>query len=374
MSRSPEGIDGVALAIRDLSDPAAGPHAMQALLEAIEHAVARGGAKRTLRLRSCPLVRVEDNYDALGYRPDAIARDARYTRYVGAGVMLRTQTSAMIPPILRALSAATVDDVLLSCPGLVYRRDSVDRLHVGEPHQVDLWRLRSGPRLEETDLTTMITDVVEAALPGTRHRVQPASHPYTQSGLQIDVETGDGWVEIGECGLAAPGLLARSGLPPCVSGLAMGLGLDRLLMLRKGVDDIRLLRASDERVAAQMQDLLPYRPVSRMPPITRDLSIAALRGLDDERLGDRVREALGDELCSVESIAIAARTSHAELPARARERIGLRDGQENLLIRIVLRHAERTLTHDEANLLRDRIYAALHEGDAWQWARGEPPA
>jgi len=55
------------------------------------------------------------------------------------------------------------------------------------------------------------------------------------------------WIEIGECGLASPALLAASGLP-AHTGLAMGLGLDRLVMLRKGIDDIRLLRATAPRI------------------------------------------------------------------------------------------------------------------------------
>jgi phenylalanyl-tRNA synthetase alpha chain len=68
-----------------------------------------------------------------------------------------------------------------------------------------------------------------------------------------------GWVEIGECGLAHPDVLASAGRNPREwTGLAMGLGLDRLLMLRKGMPDIRLLRSTDPRIAGQMQDLAPH--------------------------------------------------------------------------------------------------------------------
>ncbi len=93
--------------------------------------------------------------------------------------------------------------------------------------------------------------------------------------LQIDVLEGGEWVEIGECGLAHPRLLAECGHDPGrVTGLAMGLGLDRLLMLRKGIPDIRLLRSSDPRISRQLLDLEPYRAVSSMPPVRRDLSLA----------------------------------------------------------------------------------------------------
>ena len=177
------------------------------------------------------------------------------------------------------------------------------------------------------------------------------------------------WVELLECGLAHPHVLAAGGLGGH-SGLAMGIGLDRAVMLRKGIGDIRLLRSDDPRVAGQMRDLEAYREVSAQPPARRDMSIACSPGLTDEDLGDRVRGALSAEQAEwVEEVAVAARTPAAELPASARERIGIADEQENLLVRVVLRHPTRSLAKAEANALRDRIYAALHEGSAWEWAR-----
>ena len=54
-------------------------------------------------------------------------------------------------------------------------------------------------------------------------------------------------------------------------------------------------------------------------------------------------------------------------------RIGIGPGQKNVLLRVVIRDLDRTLTHPEANELRDRIYAALHRGTSYQWAAGKPP-
>src|SRR5262249_22028034 len=132
--------------------------------------------------------------------------------------------------------------------------------------------------------------------------------------------------------------------------------------LRKGIGDIRLLRAADPRIAGQMGDLSLYRPVSNQPAIARDLSLAVAPDLDRELLGDRVREALGADADSVEAIEILSETPGEELPDIARERLGLRPAQKNVLVRVVLRPAERTLTRAGANALRDRVYAALHEG------------
>ena len=144
----------------------------------------------------------------------------------------------------------------------------------------------------------------------------------------------------------------------------MGIGLDRVLMLRKGIPDIRLLRSADLRVAAQLLDLSCYRTVSTLPPIQRDVSVAVNADADTsaEALGDRVRDALGADADAVESVALLAVANDADLPDAARERLGLRPGQRNLLIRVILRPLDRTLTDPEANELRDRIHAALHRG------------
>jgi len=356
-----------ALTLADLTDPAYGPHCMQHLVADATGALREHWGCRVLVHRADRVVPVADNYDALGYPPDGPARESRYTRYVDAGRLLRSQTSAAVPPALRALAPAAPDDVLVCAPGLVYRRDAIDRLHVGEPHQLDLWRVTE-QAMTPVDLEAMVAAVVEALLPGAQWRALPASHPYTEGGREVEVLAGGEWVELLECGLAHPHVLAAGGLGGH-SGLAMGIGLDRAVMLRKGIGDIRLLRSDDPRVAEQMRDLEAYREVSAQPPARRDMSIACPPGLTDEDLGDRVRGALSAEHAEwLEEVAVAARTPAAELPAAARERIGIADDQENLLVRVVLRHPTRSLAKAEANALRDRIYAALHEGAEWEWA------
>ena len=371
--RDPRSIEN-ALAVRDLTDPAQGPHAMQELLAGVQQALLAAWGSSLLLHRAHPIVSVEENYDRLLYPPDGAAREARYTRYVTPTTLLRTQTSAMVPGALRELASADPPaDTLVVCPGLVYRRDAIDRLHTGEPHQVDLWRVRRGPPLAARDLHEMIRHVVEAALPGREIRWTRASHPYTLDGLQVDVEDGGAWVEVAEGGLAHPVILKRGGLDISRwSGLALGLGLDRVLMLRKRLPDIRLLRSADPRIASQMRDLGPWRPVSSRPAVRRDLSLAVAADDSLEDLGDRVREALGWEAEVVEEVGLLAETPGSALPPEARERLGLGEGQKNVLVRVVLRALDRSLTHAEANRLRDRIYAALHRGRTAQWAAGPP--
>lgn len=353
-----------ALHLRDLTDPAAGPHAMQALLHDAVTALTDHWSCAVELRRQRAVVAVEDNYDRLGYDPTDVTRDGRYTRYVSDTVMLRSHTSAGIPPALRALAARSTppDDVLLALPGLAYRRDVIDRLHVGTPHQLDLWRV-TRRAMTVDDLLDMIDTLVAALLPGARWRAVAARHPYTVGGHQVDVEDGGEWVELAECGLIAPHVLAGAGLDPAGwSGLALGMGLDRALMLRKQIPDIRLLRADDPRIAAQMLDLQRWRPVSAMPAVQRDLSVVVDATIDDELMGDRARTGLGAEADLLESVTVRTVTAHERLPAHVQERLGTRPGQSNALVRILLRPVDRTLTDAEANAVRDRVYTALHEG------------
>ena len=364
-----------ASSLRDLTDPSAGPHAMQILVRDLREAIVRelGPLGAVLEHRGPRVVSIDDNYDALRFPAETVTRDRRYTRYVDERTVLRTHTSAMIPRLLRDLARtlAPGEDVLLLAPGVVYRRDCIDRLHTGEPHQIDVWRIaRRARRLDRDDLLALVAAAASALVPGRAHTTSPALHPYTEDGLQIDVEPG---IEIGECGLAHPEVLRAAGLPPDASGLAMGLGLDRALMLRKGIPDVRLLRSEDRRIASQMLDLSPYRPVSTLPSTARDLSLAVADDTDAEALGDRVRAALGARAASVEEVRILSETPGDALPEAARARLGMKPGQKNVLVRVVLSDLERTLTHDEANVLRDTVYAALHEGTVHAWACEAPP-
>jgi phenylalanyl-tRNA synthetase alpha chain len=357
-----------ALNVRDLTDAALGPHAIQLLVRCAIEALRTAWQCPVVVYRAPPVVTIGENYDDLLYPTDGASRDARYTRYVSDETLLRTQTSAMIPRALSVIAAASYSDVLIACPGLTYRRDSIDRLHVGEPHQLDLWRVRRD-RLRRDDLIAMAEAVVGALLPGAAMQANDTEHPYTLEGLEIYASVDGNWIEILECGLAHPKILETAGLSPNqYSGLAMGIGLDRMLMLRKGIDDIRTLRSSDPRIAKQMLDLKPYQAVSHQPQIRRDLSIAVSLSLTAEELGDRVRTALGERCKNIEEIAVVSETPYLELSSEARQRLGMAPHHKNVLLRIVIRDLEHTLTSDEANALRDDIYGTVHEGTVKSWA------
>ena len=122
-----------------------------------------------------------------------------------------------------------------------------------------------------------------------------------------------------------------------------------------------------------MTDLTPYRPVSAQPAICRDLSLAVTAGTMPEELGDRVRETLGARADYVEAVEVLSETPATSLPPGPAARLGISPAQKNVLLRVLLRHPTRTLTREEANILRDEIYAALHAGSVKTWASYSAP-
>ena len=355
-----------ALAIPDLSDPQNGTHAVNLVVsEMAAYFQAKGWPVPEIR-RSSPISSVTDNFDRLHFPADAICRSPIYTRYIDDVQILRVHTSAMIPDLLVGMRERDLTDYLVMSPGMCYRRDVVDKTHCGEPHQMDVWRIKQGaPRLERESLLELIDAVIRSILPNAEYVVQDAIHPYTINGLEVGVRTPDGDIlEVLECGEAHPQILAEAGLDPSkCSGLALGVGLDRMVMLRKNIPDIRILRASDPRIAKQMVNLDPYVSVSKFPAINRDMSVSIPAEAQEEDICEAVKDAMGPDIDMLEEVQIRSATAYDDLPPQAIERLGIHSNQKNVLVRIVLRSHERSLTHEEANTIRDRVHLAIDHGD-----------
>src|SRR5260370_40732056 len=100
---SREGLER-SLAVRDLSDPSNGPHAIQLVVNCILEALTCAWQCPVVLERASPIVSIRDNYERSRYPEAATLRDARYSRYVSADTVLRASTSAMIPPMLDRLA------------------------------------------------------------------------------------------------------------------------------------------------------------------------------------------------------------------------------------------------------------------------------
>jgi phenylalanyl-tRNA synthetase alpha chain len=114
-----------ALRVRDLTDPAQGPHAIQLLLDAVVTALQSRWGNSVRYVRSSPIVAVRENYDRLGYDPSDATRAQRYTRYLSPTVMRRSHTSAELPTALQAAGPAAVRESELA-KGVVLLRGALD--------------------------------------------------------------------------------------------------------------------------------------------------------------------------------------------------------------------------------------------------------
>ena len=354
-----------ALELDDLTELKHPAHAIGLLLdEVLEGLKARGWPDAQV-LRGPRIVSAQENYGLLGYDPAEVTLGSEHTRWVDEHSLLRTQTTSQIPKALQqaAQNRKAGELILLAAPGITFRRDSRDRWHCAEPHQMDIWVLGDPQLSTREHLLRLVADILECSVPGMSWIYQSSPHHYTEGGIEVNLLLDKQPIEVLECGCIARSLLQRLGVDPAKhGGLALGMGLDRLTMLRKGIPDIRLLRDPNERVQAQLHDLLPWKAVSRLPSISRDISLAVTPGLSEEVLTEKMLLAAGDSAAWIEEMHIKGRWAMADLPVQAIERLGLLPGQENVLLRVVLRDCSRSITTSEANALYERIQSALHEG------------
>ena len=364
---SPELIEK-ALNIEDLTADGS-THAINLVRLSVQEQLELANFPNLTVVRDNPIVSVEDNFDKLLFPADNMGRSSIYTRYVNSEHVLRTHTSASIPSLLEHIAERqneTPDDITFILPGIVYRRDVSDKTHLGEFHQMDVWRLvrnKGNPPMNREDLLKLVDAVFDGAAPGKKPIVYEAVHPYTIGGIEVYAQFGDQELEVLEAGLINPEVLRNCGLDPEeYSGLALGMGLDRLVMTQKALSDIRLLRAKNPKVASQMHDMLAFKEISNLPAANRDLSYVVDAHSQPEDIAEEVRRAFGDDVYLIEEIEIKSETFPEDIHPNAKERLGIKDGQKNVLVRVTLRHADRTLNKQEINAMYARAYPQIHHG------------
>ena len=201
------------------------------------------------------------NFDSLNFPPDHPARETQDTIFVESpdpsqrsGVVLRTHTS---PVQIRAMLSRPVPLYVVS-PGKCYRSDALDATHSPVFHQMECLAVDEG--LTMADLRGAITAFVGAMFgAGLRTRLRPDYFPFTEPSADVSMEChvcrgtsakpggepcrvckSQGWIEIAGCGMVNPRVLVACGIDPDrYSGFAFGLGIERAVMIRDGVSDIR---------------------------------------------------------------------------------------------------------------------------------------
>ncbi|SFL12951.1 phenylalanine--tRNA ligase subunit alpha [Streptomyces pini] len=217
------------------------------------------------------------NFDALNIAPDHPARTMQDTFFVQgpgesggsggsgegeSGVVLRTHTS---PVQIRSLLERK-PPVYVICPGRVYRTDELDATHTPVFHQVELLAVDEG--LTMADLKGTLDHMVRSLFgEDLRTRLRPSYFPFTEPSAEMDMVcfacrgesvgnpdrpcrtcSSEGWIELGGCGMVNPRVLTACGVDPeRYSGFAFGFGIERMLMFRHNVEDMRDMVEGDVR-------------------------------------------------------------------------------------------------------------------------------
>lgn len=216
-------------------------HPVSRTLERIERIFASVGYK----VEQGP--EIEDNYhnfDALNIPAHHPARAMHDTFYIDDNRVLRTHTS----PVQVRTMENQQPPIYIICPGRVYRCDS-DQTHTPMFHQVE--GLAVDTNVSFADLKGTIVQFLRVFFENEELEVRfrPSFFPFTEPSAEFDIQwaaSKTGWLEVGGCGMVHPNVLTASGVDPKqYTGFAFGLGVERLAMLRYGVNDLRLFFEND---------------------------------------------------------------------------------------------------------------------------------
>ena len=187
------------------------------------------------------------NFTALNIPENHPARAMHDTFYVDVQHLLRTHTS----PVQIRYMESNAPPLKIIAPGRVYRVDS-DATHSPMFHQVEgLW---VGEDVNFANLKGVVQDFLQRFFErdDLQVRFRPSFFPFTEPSAEMDMSWGDGWLEIGGCGMVHPNVLNHVNIDSeKYLGFAFGLGVERLAMLRYGVDDLRLFFSNDLRFLKQ---------------------------------------------------------------------------------------------------------------------------
>lgn len=199
------------------------------------------------------------NFEALNMPKNHPARDTQDSFYITDNVVLRTQTS----PVQIRVMEKQKPPIRIIAPGRVYRSDAIDATHSPLFHQIEGLVVDKG--ITMTDLKgTLVTFAKTLYGQDAVLRFRPHHFPFTEPSCEMDTMCfachgegcrlckGEGWIELLGAGMVHPKVLQNGGIDPEVySGFAFGMGLERLVMRRYGIDDMRLFYENDLRFLNQ---------------------------------------------------------------------------------------------------------------------------
>ncbi|MBK5253455.1 MAG: phenylalanine--tRNA ligase subunit alpha [Peptostreptococcaceae bacterium] len=201
------------------------------------------------------------NFDALNAAPNHPARDMTDTFYINKDVILRTQTS----PVQARTLEKEKPPIMILAPGRCFRCDTPDATHSPMFHQIEGMVVDEG--ITMGDLRGVLDRFAKEMFGSeVKTKFRPHHFPFTEPSAEMDVSCfkcggkgcrvckGSGWIEVLGCGMIHPNVLKIGGIDTeKYTGFAFGIGVERIAMLKYGIDDIRLMYENDMRFIDQFK-------------------------------------------------------------------------------------------------------------------------
>ena len=298
------------------------------------------------------IVTVEDDFDLLNTPKDHPSRRESDTYYLDDTHILRTQMTVMWPYYFRdqeVLERLKRDGEVGSLsPGIVWRKDEIDRKHYPAFHQTDfLYVCRIDKRIITLkELQDIQADAIKAIFgPEIEYRFLVDSFPFTDPSTQAEINWNGNWIEITGAGLVHPNCLKNFGLDPEVyNGYAGTFGLDRVAMIKMGIPDIRILWSEDSRITGQFEDInSKFKEVSKYPETSRDISFIIDKSINLNNYYEIVRD-FAENI--IEEVKLVDEFENDEKFGK---------DKKSYTFRITYRSPERTLTNEEINKIQEEI-------------------
>jgi phenylalanyl-tRNA synthetase alpha chain len=297
------------------------------------------------------IVTVEQNFDLLNTPKDHPSKRDTDTYYLDETHVLRTQMTVMWsfylrdPEVLKKLE--TEGEVMALSPGIVFRKDEIDRHHFPAFHQIDgLYICKKSKKIiTQKDLEDVQVDMAKSIFGNNiEYKFLVDTFPFTDPSVEMDMMFNGSWMEVNGAGLVHPQVLKNFGLDPEVyNGWAFGFG-DRLAMVKMGIPDIRILWSDDERITSQFKDInSKYKEVSKYPETSRDISFIIDKNINLNNYFEIVRD-FAENL--IEEVKLIDEFENEEKFGK---------DKKSYTFRITYCSPERTLTSEEVNKIQEKI-------------------
>ncbi len=297
------------------------------------------------------IVTAEENFDLLNTPKDHPSRKETDTYYLDENHVLRTQMTVMWSYYLKdkeVLEKLEKDgEVMALSPGIVFRKDEIDRSHYPAFHQIDgLYVCKKSKKIiTQKDLEEVQIDLAKSIFGNDiEYKFLIDTFPFTDPSVEMDIMFNGEWMEVNGAGLVHSQVLKNFGLDPEIyNGWAFGFG-DRLAMIKMGIPDIRILWSEDTRITEQFRDInSKYKEVSKYPETSRDISFIINKNINLNNYYEIVRD-FAENL--IEEVKLIDEYEDEQKFGK---------DKKSYTFRIVYRSPERTLTNEKINKIQEKI-------------------